>query len=163
MTAKTGGYLALAGRITQTLMDIDRIVRRAELLLTKSRSTGDEGYMDGVALNLHNFYTGIESIFEDIARTVDGAVPEGANWHQELLVQMAADLAGSRPPVIRRSTRDSLDEYRAFRHLVRNVYTFNLRPKRLSDLVERIRICFMDLRSDLEEFGRFLQALEEST
>jgi len=34
MTAKTGGYLALAGRITQILMDIDRIIQRAELLLT---------------------------------------------------------------------------------------------------------------------------------
>jgi len=29
MTAKTGAYLALAGRITQTLMDIDRIVQNA--------------------------------------------------------------------------------------------------------------------------------------
>jgi hypothetical protein len=162
MTAKTGSLPVLAGRILQALMDIDRIVQRAELLLTKARGTGDEAYMDGVALNLHNFYTAIESIFEDIARTVDGALPEGANWHQELLLQMSADLPGSRPPVIRRTTRDCLDEYRAFRHLVRNVYSFNLRPKRLSDLVDGIRICFMDLRSDLEEFGRFLQALEES-
>ena len=162
MTAKTGAYLALAGRTTQTLMDIDRVVQRAELLLTKSRSTGDEGYMDGVALNLHSFYTGIESIFEDIARTVDGALPEGANWHQELLLQMSADLAGSRHPVIRRSTRDCLDEYRAFHHLVRNVYTFNLRPKRLSDLTDGIRICFTDAHNDLKEFGRFLQALEET-
>jgi hypothetical protein len=119
--------------------------------------------MDGVALNLHSFYTGIESIFEDIARTVDAALPEGANWHQELLVQMAADLAGSRPPVIRRATRDCLDEYRAFRHLVRNVYAFNLRPKRLSDLVDGMRVCFTDLRNDLKEFARFLQAIDESS
>ena len=143
-------------------MDIDRIAQRAELLMTKARSTGDEGYMDGAALNLHGFYTGIESIFEDIARTVDGALPEGANWHQELLLQMSADFVGSRPPVIRRSTRDCLAEYWAFHHLVRNVYTFNLRPKRLSDLVDGMRACFTDVRNDLEEFGRFLQALEET-
>jgi hypothetical protein len=86
--------------------------------------------MDGVALNLHSFYTAIESVFDDIARTVNVALPEGANWHQELQVQMAADLAGSRPPVIRRTTRDCLDEYRAFRHhLVRNVYTFTCAQK----------------------------------
>jgi len=163
MTAKTGSLPALAGRINQVLMDIDRIVQRAELLSTKARSTGDEGYMDGVALNLHSFYTAVESIFEDIARTVDGALPEGANWHQELLLQMSADLAGLRPSVIQRTTRDCLDEYRAFRHLVRNVYTFNLRPKRLSDLVDGIRACFADVRKDLEEFKRFLQVLEESS
>jgi hypothetical protein len=163
MTAKTGAYLALAGRTTQTLMDIDRVVQRAELLLTKSRSTGDEGYMDGVALNLHSFYTAIESIFEDIARIVDGALPEGANWHQELLLQMSADLPASRPPVIRRTTRDCLDEYRAFRHLVRNVYAFNLRPKRVSDLVDEINACFADVSKDLEEFGRFLKTVDESS
>jgi hypothetical protein len=55
MTAKTGGYPALAGRIAQTLMDIDRIVQRAELLSTKSRSTGDEGHLGGIALTLHAF------------------------------------------------------------------------------------------------------------
>jgi hypothetical protein len=162
MSAKSGVYVTLAGRITQIVVDIERIVQRAELLMSKARSTGDEGYMDGVALNLHSFYTDIESLFEDIARTVDGALPEGANWHQELLLQMPAELKGSRPAVIRRSTRDSLDDYRAFRHLVRNVYSFHLRPKRLSDLVDALRSCFTDLRHDLEGFNRFLLALEES-
>lgn len=162
MKANSGIYLALAGRMTQILVDIDRIAKRAELLMSKARSSGDEGYLDGVALNLHSFYTAMASLFEDIARTVDVALPEGANWHQELLLQMSAELKASRPAVIRASTQNCLDDYRAFRHLVRNVYTFNLRPKRLSYLVDGIRICFMDLRSDLEEFGRFLQALEES-
>jgi hypothetical protein len=63
MKAKTGIYLALAGSITQILVDIDRIAKRAELLLSKARSSGDEGYLDGVALNLHGFYNGTESIF----------------------------------------------------------------------------------------------------
>jgi hypothetical protein len=162
MTAKSGIYLALAGRITQILGDIDRIAQRTDLLMSKARSTGDEDYLDGVALNLHSFYTAIESLFQDIARTVDGALPEGANWHQELLLQMSAELKGSRPAVVRRSTRESLDDYRAFRHLVRNVYSFNLRPKRLSDLVDALHPCFSDVRHDLEEFSRFLMTLEES-
>lgn len=162
MKSRSGVYLTLAGRITQILADIDRIAQRAELLMSKARSSGDEGYLDGVALNLHSFYTAIESLFEDIARTVDGALPEGANWHQELLLQMSAELKGSRPAVIRRSTRNCLDDYRAFRHLVRNVYSFNLRPKRLSDLVDALRSCFSDVRHDLDEFSRFLLALDES-
>lgn len=162
MKAKSGIYLALAGRITQLLADIDRIAQRAELLMSKARTSGDEGYLDGVALNLHSFYTAIESLFEDIARTVDVALPEGANWHQELLLQMSAELKGSRPAVLRTSTRNCLDDYRAFRHLVRNVYSFSLRPKRLSDLVDALRSCFSDVRQDLEEFTRFLTALENS-
>jgi hypothetical protein len=125
MKSKSGIFLALAGRITQILAAIDWIAQRAELLMSKARSSGDVGYLDGVALILHSFYTAIESLFEDIARTVDGALPEGANWHQKLLVQMSAELNGSRPAVIRRSLRNCLDDYRAFRHLVRNVYSFN--------------------------------------
>ena len=49
MKSKSGIYLTLAGRITQILADIDRIAQRAELLMSKARSSGDEGYLDGVA------------------------------------------------------------------------------------------------------------------
>ena len=41
--------------------------------MTKAEETADDGYLDGVALNLHSFYTGLESYFEEIARTIEGA------------------------------------------------------------------------------------------
>jgi len=41
--------------------------------------------LDGVALNLHSFYSGIERIFELIAANVDDIRPVGENWHQTLL------------------------------------------------------------------------------
>jgi len=47
--------------------------------------------LDGVALNLHGFYAGLERLFELIAAIVDGTVPQGANWHQILLEQMATE------------------------------------------------------------------------
>lgn len=81
MITASGPYQALAGRLEQILEDTRRVVERAGLLLKKARQTGDDGYMDGVALNLHGFYAEMESCFEDIARTVDGAMPTSANWH----------------------------------------------------------------------------------
>jgi len=158
---KGGTHLALAGRLRQVFLDVERVVRRAEQLLAKTRQTGDDGYLDGAALNLHSFYAGLEAGLEDIARTMDGALPSGPNWHQELLQQMAAELPNLRPAVIRRSTRDCLEEYRAFRHLVRNVYTFNLRPERLAELADGANQCFEAVREDLESFTAFLHALEE--
>lgn len=68
-------YAVLATRIRQTLIDLDRVVARAELLFRHYQQTNDDGYLDGVALNLHGFYSGIEHIFEDIARTVDRLNP----------------------------------------------------------------------------------------
>lgn len=52
-------YAALIGRMEQMLADIERVVNRAEYLLAKARKTGDDGYWDGIALNLHGFYAGL--------------------------------------------------------------------------------------------------------
>lgn len=49
----------------------------------------DDYYLDSVALNLHGFYSGLERVFEKVASTIDGSVPSAANWHRELLNQMA--------------------------------------------------------------------------
>jgi hypothetical protein len=152
-------YPALAGRLEQVLLDAKRVAERAGMLLGKARQSGDQCYLDGVALNLHGFYAAVESCFEDIARTVDGALPSGKNWNQELLRQMSAELKGVRPAVITRSTRDCLDEYRAFRHLVRNVYTFNLRPERVAALAEDVLPCHGQVQEDIERFTGFLLAL----
>ncbi len=163
MRSESGPYQALAGRLELRIQDLDLVVQRISFLMKKAEETADDDYLDGVALNLHSFYTGIESCFEEIARTVDGALPSGANWHQELLQQMSADLQELRPSVIGRSTRDCLDEYRAFRHVVRNVYTFNLNPERLNNLASDADRCFEDCKQDMESFVSFLRALSQKS
>ncbi|MFN8490072.1 MAG: hypothetical protein U0350_20965 [Caldilineaceae bacterium] len=152
-------YAALVGRINQAMLDLERVVNRAELLLNKARQNNDDGYLDGVALNLHGFYTGVETIFEDIARNVEGTIPIGPNWHQELLLQMSAELSALRPAVISNETRYCLDEYRGFRHVVRNVYTFNLRSGRLQQLSEEVHACYDRVKRDLASFTQFLEQL----
>jgi hypothetical protein len=68
---------ALAARIRGYLAELEKVVDRAILLSKKALKSGDDGYWDGVALNLHSFYSGTERIFEDIARTMDGNIPSG--------------------------------------------------------------------------------------
>lgn len=155
-------FRALAGRIRVAMEDLERVVSRTEQLAAKAQQTGDDGYWDGVALNLHGFYAGTEHVLEDIARTVDESVPNGAGWHQDLLQQMSAEVLTVRPPVLSRVTRNSLDEYRGFRHVVRNVYTFNLNPTRLAVLSARLRPCLEMTTSDLSAFAAFLERLAES-
>lgn len=131
-------------------------------MLEKATRTGDDGYLDGVALNLHGFYAGVERIFEDIAREMDEGTPSGPDWHQSLLLQMSAKITGIRSPVIRQETRYCLDEYRGFRHVVRNVYTFNLRATRLQELTTGLRACYETVVSDLSTFADFLEHLNEN-
>ena len=58
---------ALAARLQSELADLEQVVERAQKLLEKAIGQ-DEDYYDGVALNLHSFYTGAERILEEIAK-----------------------------------------------------------------------------------------------
>lgn len=158
----SGDYGALVGRVQQALADLERVVSRAESLMDKAQHSGDDGYLDGVALNLHGFYVGIERIFEDIAREVEASVPSGPDWHQDLLLQMSAEVAAVRPAVITQETRHCLGDYRAFRHVVRNVYAFNLQAARLKELTGELRTCYQAVCRDVSAFTNFLEQLTQA-
>ncbi len=111
-----------------------------------------------MALNLHGFYSGVERIFEDIGRTVDESLPEGPDWHRKLLLQMSAEVEHVRPAVVSRMTRLCLDEYRAFCHVLRNVYAFSLRPSRINELADELESCHVAVITDLERFMQFLES-----
>ena len=75
----------LAARILSEIKEISSLVRRIEYGWKNAKKREDDYYLDSVALNLHGFYSGLERIFKKIAASVDESVPEGANWHKELL------------------------------------------------------------------------------
>jgi len=70
--------------------------------------------LESVALNLHGFYSGVERLFELIARRVDQNLPSGDMWHRDLLHQMTQDIRELRPAVISSERVSSLDELRRF-------------------------------------------------
>ena len=110
-----------------------------------------------MALSLHGFYAGLERLFELTATTIDGSLPQDANWHQVLLHQMAVEVSLVRPAVISEETRDALDEYRGFRHIVRHVYTFTFDPVKVRRLVEAVPAVFAQVRLELLAFAGFLE------
>jgi hypothetical protein len=100
--------------------ELSVLLERIEDYLQKALRSDELAYWDAVALNLHGFYSGVERIFEDIARTVDASVPFSPEWHLDLLLQMASEVKGIRPAVISREVRGCLEEYRGFRHHLGN-------------------------------------------
>jgi len=145
-------HLALAGRIRQDLAELERIVDRARHAWERAVATADACYVDSVALNLHSFYTACESIFEQVASSFDKAPVEGKNWHQELLRQMAAEIPLVRSAVISVESRKYLDELRGFRHVVRNIYAFNLNPAKIEPLVTNLPVVFARLTNEISTF-----------
>jgi uncharacterized protein YukE len=154
-----GKYLALSGRIRQELEELAVVVRRVERIWEQAGRSSDDYYVDATALNLHGFYAGLERIFELIADDVDQAKPDGAHWHQDLLRQMAAEVPGVRPAVIAPQLRDQLDKYRGFRHVVRNVYTYNLDATSIDHLVSQLPDVAAKADQALREFADLLDQI----
>ena len=67
-----------------------------------------------------------------------------------------------RPAVIRVTTRDALEEYLRFRHIVRNLYTWEFESGRIADLMNRLPQALQDLEADLEKFREFLNAAKHA-
>jgi len=150
----------LAARIISELKELSVLAKRAEQGLKKAKEKNDDYYLDGVALNLHSIYSGLERIFERIATAIDGSIPSGTNWHRELLNQMAIEVPGIRPAVISSDLKEKLEEYRGFRHVVRNVYTYRLKPEKIEGLVSMLNTVIAKIETDITGFAKFLQSIE---
>lgn len=148
--------LRLAQRIRDECGELARLVARAHEGWRRSQQSSDDLYVDSVALNLHSFYAGLERLFEMVAAAIDGNVPRGENWHQALLDQMVAELPSVRPALISEETRQMLDEYRGFRHVVRNVYAFRFDQAKVQTLVQGVPVVFSRVRAELLAFADFL-------
>ncbi len=153
-------YLILIENINNELDEINTIIQRAKKAWILAFEKNDPFYLDSVALSLHDFYSGLERLFERIAVSVDEYKPEGINWHREILNQMNLDVPNVRPAIISQSLKEKLDEYRAFRHIVRNVYAHNLRLDRMKNLIENIDITFKEIKESLQIFCKFLNSVK---
>ena len=70
---------------------------------------------------------------------------------------MASQIDDVRPPVISADTRNRLDRYRVFRHVVRHAYAFDLDVALLRDLVDGLDDVVAQVTSELDDFAAFLQ------
>lgn len=123
----------------------------------RAQQSNDDFYPDNVALNLHGFYSGLECIFALIAEIIDGSLPQGENWHLLMLHQMAEEKTQLRPAVISEAVSNRLNEYRGFRHVVRNAYTYHFDSFKVEKLVHPAPDLFKQLQAELLAFASFLE------
>ena len=117
-----------------------------------------EELSESLALKLHNFYTGCERIFQLIASELNGGLPSGYDWHRRLLERMTLSRE-EMPPVLQQETAKSLREYLGFRHVVRNIYGFELDLERLDILLVKYEEVWQQVRRDFKVFVDWLNQL----
>lgn len=94
----------------------------ARLPRTRADALGRWIHLTAVASGIEHSYSGMEQAFKIIAAEIDGAVPTTEDWHARLCALMFTPVPGRRPAVLPAALRSDLDDLRAFRHRVRNLY-----------------------------------------
>ncbi|WP_169237273.1 ribonuclease toxin HepT-like protein [Candidatus Roseilinea sp. NK_OTU-006] len=148
----------LAADIREASNQLDKIVRGVQevLVLAEDDPARRHIYTESLALKLQSFYTGCERVFRVIADELNGGLPSGSDWHLRLL-QRASVAYRDRPQIIAKTTADALDDYLAFRHVVRNAYTFDLDAERVEELARSLPTTFDAFSRDLQRFVAWLE------
>ena len=138
--------------IQRELREIDALLSRADELLNIAENEEPSfERLAALAQILTSFYSGLERIFERIARSVDSSIPEGQRWHSELLGQVAGPTP-NREAVISVKSRTRLREYLAFRHRSRHTYAHHLEWRSMENLVGQLADTWKAVRSEIQRF-----------
>lgn len=126
------------GEIDTECNRIDRLFQEYEPLLEKTKTQEPDFIEIGsLAMMLHSFYNGLESIFIRIAKKIDKNMPDGSEWHKELLDLMAKPTKKRKYAVLSETMCEELKVYLGFRHFSRHAYAFDLDWNLMKDLVLR--------------------------
>jgi hypothetical protein len=136
------------------LSNLERLSKETNELLSRSREKKNSVEVRAAGSIIHDFYSGIEKIFERIATVIDGHVPLGMNWHTSLLLQMGKTVEGIRGPVISDKLISKLKEFLRFRHLFRRLYGFELKWERIKPLFIELEDVLSDFKKEIIEFFR---------
>jgi len=112
-------------------------------------SSGEWEAMTAGAMGVHNIYNDIEDILMTIAKDVDGSVPDGPSFHQDILDQMATDIPDLRHALFSDEQHQVLTELKNFRHLVRHRYGIELIGKLVLKNIEMIEKAFPEFVDSL--------------
>ena len=147
---------ALKALVEDELVALKRVVEEMEELLARKTEPPTRVELRATASLLHEFYNGVERIFERVAVGMGEGIPQGSLWHADLLAQMARAPVGKRPAVIDEPLRARLKEYLDFRHFFRHAYGYTLEWSHLRWKAEHLAETFALLRAQLHAFLRGL-------
>ena len=148
--------------------DLDAVVRLRDEIrdVVQGHDAGlpDRAKAALLAVALHGYYGAAESFAMRVARTFDGGLPEGPDWHRQLLDWMIRDLPEERPALLSKDAGDLLRRLLAFRHFFRHAYGVTLDLGELEGhgraVLDTDRIVRADLQGFLDHVRRMRAALD---
>jgi len=127
-----------------------------------SLSEGEIPYYDRAAIGyyLHSFYNGCENIFRSVSRFFENDLGTDS-WHADLLKRMKLSIPGYRPAVIDEDLFRLLNDFRAFRHIFRHSYSFELDWEKERLVAKKFQKASVIFRQQIKHFLNNLEDIEE--
>lgn len=168
MTPSPGAVVRLARLRQELAIDLAALNARAGELddFLATNTTGQSTRNVGIvaAVNIHAWYTALETAFERVARLLDESVPSGSAWHSELISQMSVDVPGVRAALIGAGLKLELEDIRRFRHFFRNAYVLEFDFTRIRELAAQVSKAHAITRASFQQLithiGAVLDSLE---
>jgi hypothetical protein len=126
-------------------------------LAGRARAEPDAAVDAGLALRIGQYYTAVEAVMLRVAKVVDGVVPQGEEWHRDLLRQASLPIEGIRPHVVSQATAALLRPLMGFRHFLRHSYAVDLDAARLLHRADDVARAATAVRADVGAFAAFLR------
>lgn len=155
-------YLSLKLRLEDEIAAIDKLISQLVELLAQTDRVPKAFVTPTLASYSENFYSGCEKIAERVAVALDGGLPTGSNWHEQLLLQISEPGGQARPRLWDKEVLRSLDEYRRFRHRVRHLYNFDLDDDTVLAMAQQVPAVFESVKLSVEQFGEWLVQRSEA-
>lgn len=111
------------------------------------------------AMKTQQFYTAIEDLFKQIAKSFENHIENTEAFHKVLLTRMNTEVPKIRPAVISTPSFLFLDKLRAFRHFICHAYDCELDREELQRIQNKLTAEFSGLEKDLQRFRSFVQEL----
>ncbi len=151
---KNNRLITFTAELKDELAKLNNLIEETVKLSKVTKNGGRFGFIDIRTKSsiAHDFYTGIEHVFKKIAVEINGGVPNGEDWHKRLLYQMSVEVKGIRSAVITDETYKMLYKLLGFRHLVRNIYGFELEKERVDEIIGIIKNRGKSIIKEIEKF-----------
>ena len=157
----TANIILLEVRLRKELGNLEKLVEELKITTKMRDPKVNSMRLRACASILHDFYSGIEKMFINIARETDRTVPKDEGWHRELLEQMTLDIPVKRPAVISPDLALQLQQYLSFRHRFRNLYGYELEWGKMDELIVNMEPTLKRLKSSTENFLEILTQIAE--
>ena len=136
--------------IVFNISEIERLIKHySELIAIENEPDSVE--IIALAGIIHSFYNGLEKIFISLLAIKGKEVPQGKNWHKEV-VDVLFKTNENEKLIFPLALKNIIDEYLLFRHFYRHAYSFHLHWNKMRYLVINLNSNWKNIKKYLKKF-----------